>query len=299
MKLFCFALIFSVVYVNAEIDPNEFCAANHVTNLFHYADPEDCHFYYQCDYTDDIARGTRMPCAEGLFWNQYLQQCVPEGEMNCSDPCRDEATATKGCYSFVEGGCNTFFKCSNSIGYKFCCPSGTSFDLDSCNCVRNENCTDICTVPSRPATSTLPPPETDGETCLDSYGNYLRGVEDFPNRFVNIGTDIENPTSNVFDCAPGTLFSLATCDCSIFSSGDEEIGESTSTAYLYLPFDGDFEDKSVNHFHVTKVGDVYINSTFDAAGDGAAFFNGGHLEIPSTSNMDWQNHMSTCFFYYK
>jgi hypothetical protein len=257
-----------------------------------YPNPADCHTFFHCFFFNDtFAYGILQNCPPGTFWNDEVLQCLPEGPIPCFDLCRNDTVAAAGCYG-TPGICSQFFVCSNGASNPFCCPPDTRFDAATCSCAFDPTCTDVCVLPT-PIPTTIAPPTNNGTVCTDSFGVMHAAVAGQPEKFLIFDTtDPANVISFEMQCAPGTTFDLIACRCDVF-----EVTPSLPADHqciLWMPFDTDLEDHSVEKFLTYLFGTGSLDTSVSAHGAGSFFVNNGRLEIPGLKTMDFQKTGSWC-----
>ena len=82
----------------------------------------------------------------------------------------------------MPSSCSTYYKCSNSASYGFCCPPGTRFNANTCGCSEDETCTDACVLIA-PAATTVQPAQVFADRCIDSFGSTLLPHESDPSKY--------------------------------------------------------------------------------------------------------------------
>ena len=256
----------------------------------------DCHYFYQClHFNESHAIGYRMNCPEGTFFHEDLVSCMPEGDVPCKDPCQSVNITTPGCFALPDR-CSQFWICTEaSEAFSLCCPKGTSFNTTTCNCEHNEECTDACYIkdPSK-YQSVIKDPLRNGTYCIDSYGAMLKPSIDGPQYFNNI--DSEGSTTRMI-CPTNTKFSFDKCRCEGFVETDDLPSTPARQCSLYLPFDTDYKDYSINKFYTEVVDEVEIDSDSMARGAGSLGVFGGKVEIPAMTRNNIGALFSQCFFY--
>ena len=277
-----------------QIGANPECFDNSGRQKQIFADSEDCHYYYHCQYLNETAAvAIKQPCPNGTFFHDMHLQCVPEQSTTpCMDMCRDEVISMIGCYNGET--CGSFFVCSNEISYPMCCPPFTSFNMENCQCVADENCIDKqCPKAEQPTTTPKPSERVNNTMCRDSQGNYLQPVPGLTTAFEIVDLeDISN--SKVQFCAPGTAFTVFSCACDLVMLAPASNERKCS---LYLPFDGDAADDSHFRAYTQIVGDAEVNWVHYARGSASLKTYGGWLEVPAFQNYDFTSASSFCFFY--
>ena len=262
----------------------------------------DCHAFYQCQkYNETYAVGYRMECPPGTFFHHELLSCMPEGDVECKDPCQSVNITDVGCFALPDR-CSQFWMCTDaSEAFALCCPSGTKINTDTCTCEYDVdgNCTDSChiQVPKLNATMAPPPPTQNGTFCVDSYGTKLRPSLEDTRYFLVVEED--GTTSHLMQCAANTEFSMETCRC----EGEVETVDLPPTparqCSLYLPFDTDYADHSMNKFYTEKIGQVElsIGTNVSARGDGSLRTIDGQVQILAMTRNNIGSRFSQCFFY--
>ena len=262
----------------------------------HYADPVDCHFYYQCFYFNQTyAVGIRRSCPAGMFWHDSILTCMPEGSVSCMDRCIDATTQSRGCYA--GSGCRQFFVCANTASYGMCCPEGSQFDEATCSCELSETCLEDCRQQSPPIGTTVQPvTRLNSTTCRDPWGTNIASVETEPNAYVLI--DNEGETVEKMYCPSGVTFDIDTCRCDIYNENavSPEMVE-MRRAILWLPFDDDTKDHSSSRFTTFLFDNVEWDSSSAAFGGGSLKTTRGYLSVPGLKSFDNRNAGSWCGFF--
>ena len=230
----------------------------------------------------------------GSFWHDGVRSCMPEGQTPCVDRCLEDSTHSRGCYAGLN--CRQFFVCSNTGSYGMCCPSGTSFHEDSCSCETDDTCMDGCVQLAPPVPTTVAPAQTYNDTvCIDSYGTYIRADAE-PNAYHLI--DEAGHSSGKQFCINGYGFNLVTCRCDIESGAAAPPQQGLRRVALYLQFDSDVSDVSIQKFTAFRYDGADVDTSFGAYGGGSLIVNGGHVEVPGLQGWDARASASWCAFFY-
>lgn len=102
-------------------------------------------------------------------------------------------------------------------------------------------------------------------------------------------------------CPQGTSFNLTDCACSNFVAVTNRT--ETHPCLLYLPFDNDIADHSVNEFATFESGEEHalsIDNTTRARGVGSLSFapnKTGWVEVPGLQALSFGQKGSWCLFY--
>lgn len=87
--------------------------------------PASCGSYYRCN--GDVP--VEEECPEGHAFNEDMQRCDPENEVDCS-LCADE-----GQYMLADPkNCNLFYYCDGYVRDKYACPNGERYDSVESRC---------------------------------------------------------------------------------------------------------------------------------------------------------------------
>ena len=280
------------------VPPSEFCFGTRQrrNNKDHYADPSDCHYYYQCFYfNESSAVGIRRQCPAGSYWHDAVLSCMPEGPVPCTDRCMDDSTAARGCYAGT--GCRQFFVCANTASYGMCCPEGSTFVEASCSCEESETCNDDC-VQQGPTigTTILPASRYNDTVCQDSWGTYITPSAGENNAYYIL--DQEGHRTEKLYCAAGTDFDIETCRCDIFNyDALPEPMSQTRRALLWLPFNSNTNDQSINKFATFLYDGAELDCSAAAQGSCSFRVNNGHLSVPGLKSFDSRDAGSWCGFF--
>jgi hypothetical protein len=261
-----------------------------------YADSTDCHKYIQCFYLNSTyAIGYSRTCPVGEFWHDAVLTCMQEGSIPCVDRCLDDATSAQGCYAGT--GCRQYFACSNTGSNGMCCPSGTQFNAATCGCDESATCTDAC-VQAGPAVATTEAPASqyNATVCQDSFGTYISSVAGQSNAYVLI--DAEGQATTTLYCPSGVSFDLGTCRCNTESGATAPTTVQLRQATVWLSFNGDSSDHSVNKFSTFLFSGAQYDATQAPFGNGGSLaVNGGYLSVPGLKQEDFRNAASFCAFF--
>lgn len=241
---------------------------------------EFCDSYYVCvqGWYSKPDRAFQKRCDPGMFWNQMTMDCAPAAEVDClNDICKMGGDSYR-----YDGNCVSYWSCMEgmTVGLE-CCMPGTSY-APGIGCMTDMMCMDDCEMGGM----------TQPDMCMRMtfYPDKTKFYEKLPTGMVLLR-----------NCAAGAAFSRETCDCSFMNGGGgggmgTECG--TENAEIYLPFDMNVEDASMNQLTIVNDGPIVINNdpAIMATGGGAAEFDGVNvIQVPRFENDDMRTDLVVQF----
>ncbi|XP_049298646.1 uncharacterized protein LOC125771742 [Anopheles funestus] len=174
-------------------------------NFSYVQHPQFCQLFYYC------LNGTPFPmiCRNGFFFEENIQDCIPEEEAQCSNPGLPGSTPgpTPGICNNVEDGvmvinpqfCNQYYVCVEGTAYPTLCPDGTWFDDEQQSC---GNPIDVF-CPNGPPTTPTP------NVCVGiDDGEYVPSPQRCEAYYV-----CADGIGYILYCSPGLWFDQTTREC--------------------------------------------------------------------------------------
>jgi len=141
------------------VDHHEKCDLDCSSGFYLKANPWDCHSYFSCEHGWPY----KMPCPEGLEWNDSAKKCdwpnLANCEVTCEPPKHDETAeeselpwcdppVCKQKYGLMgnPGNCSTFYNCNDFIPVRQLCSKGLKWDAAAkrCNYPEQAHCVETC-----------------------------------------------------------------------------------------------------------------------------------------------------------
>ncbi|XP_064612656.1 protein PIF-like [Liolophura sinensis] len=241
----------------------ELCSDCEIRNGVGYrSHPTDCNRYSQCfPIGPGQWRAVIRSCPAGLFWDQSKLTCNRARAVSCGqDRCLGQVLGRER-YS---DSCRGYWTCKDghTDDLDWCGPF-QSYNEDTDDCDDDRSCDDD---------------DDEDETIHESVPCHLEEHETDDDKYY----EYEWGQKRTRSCAPGTAFNWGSCGCGTIIDGHG----AGCRPELYLPFDGDFQDKSGGNW-VDNQG-CYTRYVAGAVGGQAAYFNGNcKLIVPRFSGHDF------------
>ena len=110
--------------------------------------------------------------------------------------------------------------------------------------------------------------------------------------------DAEGQATTTLYCPSGVSFDLGTCRCNTESGATAPTTVQLRQATVWLSFNGDSSDHSVNKFSTFLFSGAQYDATQAPFGNGGSLaVNGGYLSVPGLKQEDFRNAASFCAFF--